>query len=195
MSVRPLKNTYYLMRHGIAESNVLHVYSTDPVRGSERHPLTEEGRKLALESIASAATRYGLNEHTIIVASPFLRTRQTSEISAGHLKCASPTFDLRLRERFCGDFEDMVYGHPAPHLEADTDLSSDYRHVENLNAVWTRMNAVIDDLDNQYQNQVILLVSHGDPLDILYCGWHDVDLRQHHLHFSKFANAEIRPLL
>jgi len=195
MSLPTLKNTYYLIRHSLSESNVQNIYSTNPDLGPTQHPLVPEGRELALQSITAEASKYHLNQNTIIVSSPFLRTRQTAEIVAEHLHCQPPTFDSRLVERYCGDFDNKVYVSPPPHLLADTDINSHYHNVENLQTVWDRMTGVIHDLEKQHQNQTIIIVSHGDPLNILYCGWHEIDLRQHATYFPKFKNAEIRPLL
>jgi broad specificity phosphatase PhoE len=195
MALPQLKNRYFLMRHSIAESNVKKLYSTNPEMGPKQHPLMPEGRELAKENIAAAAKQYGLDEKTVIYASPFLRTLQTAEIVAEYLHCPAPHFDARLRERFCGDFDNSVYEYPLPHRLADHDVNSNYRNVENLQTVWDRMSAVINDLEKQYQNQTIILISHGDPLQILYCGWHERDLREHHDAFPNFQKAEFRPLL
>lgn len=65
--------TFYLVRHGESESNAGGV-----IQGLEKTPLTEEGRRQAMQ-IADRASRLSID---ILIASPALRTRQTSEIIA-----------------------------------------------------------------------------------------------------------------
>lgn len=193
MSIPSLHNRYFLMRHGTAQSNIEQRYSTDPELGQKQHPLVPEGRQLVKNSIVTSAP-LGLDEHTIIYASPFLRTTQTAQIVQEFLGCPQITFDLRLRERFCGDFDGKVYTYPSPHRQADTKIDSDFRGVESLSHMWDRLYGVIRDIEKKHRHQTILIVSHGDPLDCLYCGLHGVDLLRFHDHFPNFQRGEIRLL-
>jgi len=193
MDIPKLHNRYFLMRHGTAQSNVEHRYSTNPEKGPNQHPLVPEGRELVLDSIKKAAPQ-GLNKQTIMYASPFLRTKQTAEIVQDFLQCPPITFDMRLRERYCGDFDNSVYEYPLPHRLADDKIDSDYHHVENLQHIWERMYGVIQDIEKKYHDQTILIVSHGDPLECLYCGLQGADLLRFHNDFPNFQRGEIRPV-
>jgi broad specificity phosphatase PhoE len=67
-------NKYFVMRHGEAESNELHILSTTL---SNSHHLTEKGKMHVVES-----AKILQNENIdVIITSPFLRTKETAEIT------------------------------------------------------------------------------------------------------------------
>jgi phosphohistidine phosphatase len=69
----------YILRHGIAAEPGAPGFKTDADR-----PLISKGRR-QLGPIAAAMQRLGL-DFDLVLASPFLRARQTAEIVAGSLK-------------------------------------------------------------------------------------------------------------
>lgn len=190
-----LKNNFFLMRHGIAVSNIENRYSTNLEKGLIIDPLTSEGKEGVLKNIQLKAKEFNLGVDTIIYASPYLRTKQTAEIVQSYLNCNIINFDADLRERECGDFDGLIIreGEKAPHREADTTIDSHYRNVESLKDMWQRMFNVIQKVDQQFQDRNIIIVSHGDPLNCLYCGIKGENLLNFMTAFPKFINAEIRP--
>lgn len=68
-------NTYFVMRHGEADSNIAHVNSMHLSTESGHH-LTTEGR----EHVAKSARQ--MERPDVIVASPLTRTRETAQIIA-----------------------------------------------------------------------------------------------------------------
>ena len=73
-------NTYLVMRHGEAESNVRNIVSSK-VEGSEAFGLTQNGRT----QVETAAQNLETKGVDMIIVSPFARTRETAEIVAKKL--------------------------------------------------------------------------------------------------------------
>ena len=80
LGLKMLHNRYLVMRHGESEANVLGIAVGDPQRGVEGFPLTDLGRRQAVEAARAFKESYApsVNE-TEIVASDFRRTRETAE--------------------------------------------------------------------------------------------------------------------
>ncbi|BBI54450.1 hypothetical protein HORIV_68710 [Vreelandella olivaria] len=96
-----------------------------------------------------------------------MRTTQTAAHVAARFELV-PSVDKRLRERHFGELEgqgDDRY----PSIWALDAEDAEHRHyqVEALSAVASRMQMVIAAWEQQVSGETILLVSHGDPLQIL----------------------------
>lgn len=160
-------NKYFVMRHGEAESNLAHVWSS----GINAHnPLTENG---VLQVKASAET---LKDKKIdmIIASPVMRTKMTAEIVAETLGISKDAivYDMRLREINPGD---KYQGQPLNSwlsqfpkfkdrfLQVNPDGES-YRDVKK------RITEAFFDFEKTYQGKNILVVAHGGPLMGLFVG-------------------------
>ena len=98
-ALAPLRNRYLCVRHGESEANVAGLVSSDPGVSTLEHGLTPTGLAQAREA-ASAVRLFADGAPIACVASDFLRTRHTAETMA----VAPVTFDVRLRERYFGDF-------------------------------------------------------------------------------------------
>src|ERR1700731_310056 len=161
MSTRP-PNAYYLMRHGQSKANEQGIIVSRLVtdQGGD-YGLSELGRQQARD----AASRCGLGSGTLIYSSDFARARQTAEIVRAELKAPAVTLAPALRERCFGDWEGTSAGNYAAVWAAD----------ELAAAVLARVVALIDDLDKQHAGRDILLVSHGDTLQILQAGLAGID--------------------
>ena len=90
-----------LVRHGESAGNVTRIFTTTPMT----LPLTELGRKQARE-VASAIL--GISNPCVVVASPYVRARDTGAIIAEELKLP---FEVRkgLHERETGEFAGKPY--------------------------------------------------------------------------------------
>ncbi|MBX4200650.1 histidine phosphatase family protein, partial [Candidatus Parcubacteria bacterium] len=86
-----LNNTYYLLRHGQAISNVENIVSSWPELFE--NPLTEKGRG----QVEEAAKKLQGKQIDIIISSDILRTKETAQIVAKTLGLPIE-FDPRLRE-------------------------------------------------------------------------------------------------
>lgn len=156
-------NTYCLVRHGEAETNVLGIVSS--VGGKCEYPLTERGKR------AVRATAEFLREEKpdFIVSSPILRARETAEIIRDALGIPL-TIDGRLCEPSFGDFEETDYrvfldfmrehggriaGAPEFGVEGYTDLRE-------------RVKSFLEDVSETFSGKKVVIVSHGDSLQEMY---------------------------
>ncbi len=187
----PRNNQYYGFRHGESRANIEGIVISDPVVGTTRYGLTENGRRQVAESIARAE---GFGADTLIVASDFRRAAETAEIIREALGVEAVQFDIRLRERFFGAFE----GEPhTKYSEAWMNDALNSGHginsVESADAVRARMFAVIQSLEAEHSGRKIIIVSHGDPLLLLQTAFEGIAASDHRT-LPYFNTAELRPL-
>lgn len=162
----PFYNRYVALRHGESAANLHGIIVSDPHSGVAHQGLTPRGRQQVVESLARATV---LNAGVHIYSSDFRRARETAEIVHGLLHCTHPiTVCPALRERFFGGWEGMSTGHYEEVWAADARDPLHTRHgVESVQAVLDRMLGLVIELERQWHAETILLVSHGDPLQIL----------------------------
>jgi len=186
-----LANTYSVMRHGQSKANVAGIIVScieNDRRGD--YGLSELGRTQALE----AAQASGLPKDTVICSSFFSRARQTAEIVRAHLN--APEIDLAeaLRERCFGEWEGSATDNYGRVWAADeTDSPQAYDGVEPTAAVLDRTTALVLDLERRYSGRHVLLVSHGDTLQILQAGFLRMSPAWHR-RLPGLQTAEIRQL-
>ncbi|MCG8616417.1 MAG: histidine phosphatase family protein [Desulfobacterales bacterium] len=165
MEAAGLKNRYYVLRHGQSEANVRHLVVSDPANGVDGYGLTETGKDQVRTSVSQFS---GLGADTLIYSSDFKRARETAAIAAGILGVsAQVTHTPLLRERFFGDFElgpDTIY----PGVwEEDARETGPGNRVEPVEDVLKRALACISELEENHRGRDIILVAHGDTLQIL----------------------------
>lgn len=191
-----LKNRYFIIRHGESKANIAEIILSHPEHGThEDFTLTENGEKQVKDSVEKAKAKGLLDDKTIIYSSPFSRCKKTAEIAKEALEVNEQIhFDNRLRERFFGDFERTHNSNYQKvwDIDANNPNHKDF-NVESAQEVQDRTMNLVDDLEKQYTSEKILLVSHGDALQILQTGFLDTSSKEHrylpHLHV-----AEIREL-
>lgn len=185
------KNRYYLMRHGESLANRRGLIISHPEHALNNYGLTT----LGAEQVMTAALNTRLNQDTIIVSSDYLRARETAEIMHSVLSCKSEiTFNTNLRERDFGDWE--LSDHSNYEKVWFHDLNSSAQPSNKVESVTQTLNrglSVIDSLETEYQDRSILLVSHGDVLQILLAHHHQMNPRFHRS-LRSLANADIRSL-
>ncbi|MEL7895138.1 histidine phosphatase family protein [Vreelandella neptunia] len=169
------RNRYLLMRHGHSQANQQGVIVSSPERGIERFGLSEHGE----QQLAQLVAGWQWPVPTRVVHSDFLRTRQTAAHVAARFGLV-PSVDTRLRERNFGELEGQGDDH-YPSVWALDAEDAEHRHyqVEALSGVASRMQAVIAEWEQQVSGETILLVSHGDPLQILLTALANKPLTQH----------------
>ncbi len=190
---RKLKNTYFMMRHGEAEQNVLGVLNSDP---SKPYHLTEKGR----EGVEASAKAFK-EKIDIIYASPFPRTRETVEIFARvhGIPESAIVFDDRLREMGMGELE-------GARVEELGELCSDSKElfttsakgIENRSMIKRRAGEFLEEIEGKHEGKMIMVISHDSPLWLLECAAGGYDVSQcltlkNNGHFY-LSNAEIRKL-
>ena len=169
------RNRYLLMRHGHSQANQQGVIVSSPERGIESFGLSEHGE----QQLAQLVADWQWPVPTRVVHSDFLRTRQTAAHVAARFGLV-PSVDTRLRERNFGELEGQGDDHyPSVWALDAEDAEHRYYQVEALSGVASRMQAVIAEWEQQVSGETILLVSHGDPLQILLTALANKPLTQH----------------
>jgi broad specificity phosphatase PhoE len=184
-----LANRFSVMRHGQSKANAAGIIVS--CIGNDRrgdYGLTELGREQAL----AASRGSDLPKDTVICSSDFSRATQTAEIARAQLGAAEVALAEALRERCFSKWEGSSTGNYARVWAADeTDPDHAAGDVESAAAVLNRMTALIVDLERRYSGRDILLVSHGDPLQILQAGFLRIDPSRHRS-LPALETAEIR---
>jgi broad specificity phosphatase PhoE len=188
-----LKNHYWAMRHGQSKANLQNIIISHPENGThEDYGLTELGQEQAKAATANSP----LTKETIMYCSDFSRARETAHIVQQALGVPDIHVSHKLRERHFGNWEkgnstnlyDIVWvsdGQNADHVE---------NGVEAANAVLDRATALIVELEKKYRGKNILLISHGDTLQILQTGFRKIDASKHRS-LPNLETAEIRELV
>jgi broad specificity phosphatase PhoE len=164
------KNHYFILRHGESVPNTRGIILSDLNEGiKDDHTLTKHGEDQVAHSVEEAKGQELLDEGTIIYSSPFSRCKRTAEIAKSILGVKTDIiFDDRLRERWFGDWEGT--GNENYQKVWDKDISDpDHKeaNMESTTEVVQRVVSIIQDLEKIYSGKNILLVSHGDALQIL----------------------------
>jgi broad specificity phosphatase PhoE len=187
-----LKNRYFTLRHGESQANVQGIILSDPLNGVPDFGLTEKGQQQVKISVS---TNKYLDEKVIIYSSDFLRAKETAEIAKDILNTDKIHFTELLRERFFGNFEktsnenyEKVWMHDKENVHHEIE------NVESITSVLNRTTRLILDLEKKFQNKKILLVSHGDSLQILQTGFLKT-CSSRHRDVPNLNTAEIRELL
>jgi len=186
-----LANRFSIMRHAQSKANAggIIVSRIENDRQGD-YGLTEHGRQQAL----AAAQDCGLPGDTAIYSSDFARARQTAEIVRAYLGAPDVGLTAALRERCFGPWEGSATGNYAHVWAADeTDPGHPDGNVESAAAVLDRATAFIAQLERRHRDRDILLVSHGDTLQILQTAFAGVDPSRHRS-LPHLATAEIRRL-
>jgi probable phosphoglycerate mutase len=212
--VNRLANRYHAMRHGQSKANVAGII----VSGIETDRRGDWGLSdLGREQVSAAAQACGLPVDTVICSSDFARARQTAEIVRARLGAPPVVVAAALRERCFGALEGTGTGNYARVWAADEAGAGDGGNsggggrdagdagrgdagrgdagagIEPAAAVLDRTTALVADLERRYAGRDILLVSHGDTLQILQTGFLRMDPAAHR-RLPPLGTAEIRAL-
>ena len=179
------------MRHAQSKANAAGIIVSHIANDRQGdYGLTEHGRQQA----HAAAQGCGLPGDTVIYSSEFARARETAQVMRAHLGAPEVIIAEALRERRFGQWEGSAAVNYARVWAAD---ETDPRHadgnVESAAAVLDRATAFIAELERRHCGRDILLVSHGDTLQILQAGFSGVDPSRHRT-LPHLATAEIRQL-
>lgn len=190
---RRLTHGYYALRHGESLANVAHVISSDPRVATVRHGLSARGREQAAAAAASVAAEAAAAgfDGVAIVSSDLRRAWQTASIARAHLLAAgvrvwpeaSGVLEARaLRERSFGDLDggpDDRYPDVWVH-DAVSAAHTEYA-VEPIDSVLQRARGVVDELERALPSGrwMVVLVAHGDVLQIAQTAFAGVDPRAH----------------
>ena len=144
------------------------------LQGHQDIPLNAVGLAQAAAAARYLAQRHAQTPFSAVISSDLLRARQTANsiAVATHL----PVQDAPgLRERHYGDFEGQTPAEARLHdplayemLIARDDLAGAPGNAEPLEVMAGRIEACLHLLAANYEDQSVILVTHGGVLDILY---------------------------
>lgn len=156
--VRTSGNTYVVMRHAEAESNVTGVIDAIP---DEQNPLTQKGKAQCVE----AAKKLSSERIDLIIHSGMQRTRDTALLIAKELGLQSEAVreDARLIELQTGiGLEGKTWDDYEAHFASPEEkFTKVIEGVENRTDVIKRVGEFLYELDAKEQNKNILIVGHA----------------------------------
>jgi probable phosphoglycerate mutase len=170
------KNSYFIMRHGESESNRKGIIVSDPKIGCDSYGLTVKGRK----QVSSSANGYSDLPFTKIYTSDFLRTQQTASLVSSIKDLPRPQIETDLRERYFGRYDGLSANNYDLVWEMDTTQNHEpFDSVESTFNVVKRTIKLLNKLEKDNKDEIILLVSHGDVLQVLRSVFINVPANQH----------------
>ena len=191
---KKLNNRYFIIRHGESKANVAGILLSHPKEGTVSFGLSKKGKKQVKDSISRSKKNKLLGSDVIIYSSDFLRAKETAEIAKNLLGIKKINFNKKLRER---DFVKLDKTDLTNITEAckHDEKNANHKHkgIENPNQIIKRILSLINKLEKKYKNKKILLVSHGDVLQILHTYFSKKPV-SHHRHIPHLETAEIREL-
>jgi probable phosphoglycerate mutase len=171
------RNTFLLLRHGHSLANERGLIISSPEVGLHQFGLSESGREQIVGCVERDRGR--LRSVSRIYSSDYLRTMETTRIVADRLGVRFESSPL-LRERFFGVWDGKSNSHYETVWKNDLiDPGNSIGNVESVQAVADRMSKLVRSLDDEASDQTFLLVSHGDPLQIMMAVARGIDLRFH----------------
>ena len=156
-------NTYTVLRHGESDHNVNNVIS---YKDQESSHLTEKGK----EEILSSGEKLKSKNITKIISSPFVRTMETAKIASGILNIPENEImtDERLKEFNPGVYDGGVWKDREDWAEAqDVYYLAAPENGESLLDAKKRFGDFLYDIESKYQNENILIITHGIGLESL----------------------------
>jgi len=201
MNKKAYLNNYFLIRHGHSEANNRGIIISNPETGTIKYGLTENGRK----QVTAAAADFSITEDQrkdqsqlsptlIIYSSDFLRTRETAEILKEILHTGEINYTPLLRERFFGYYDgldDDQYNEVW--IRDKDDENNKINSVESPRQVSNRVESLISMIESKYTGKDILLVSHGDCLQITQTVFENISPAKHRT-LNHLNVAEIRKI-
>jgi probable phosphoglycerate mutase len=186
----PFRNSYYLMRHGQSETNVAGIVVSTVAAGTTGYGLTAAGECQVISSLA----QFSGPRPSRVVSSDFLRARQTATLAAAYFELPEPVLEQGLRERFFGRWDGQADSGYAEVWALDAAKIEGAGEVEPVAAVLQRALDVLHALEARYTGEVLLLVSHGDLLQILQAAFAGLVAAEHRS-VAHHQTAEIRLLV
>lgn len=188
-------NTYSLMRHGEATSNLSHVWNLD---GSDE--LTDNGKEQV--KAASKLFEQERGKPDVIICSPFTRTHQTAKLVASHFGMDESEIvtDIRLKEWFVGS---KFAGTSIPEFikkieDEKKDIYNEaYEDGESFKDVVARTGECLYQLEQQYQGKNVIVIAHASALKAMIMVAEGVSSENSSKLDSElvtFKNAEVRAL-
>lgn len=188
-------NRYFILRHGHSLANEQGLIVSSPDNGVSEYGLSEKGKEEVKKSITAAkeAGLFNPKIKPVVIYSPFLRAMETASIVTSVLK-GEKYPDSNLKERFFGEFELTENSNYEKGWEEDsTDPTHTNFGVESVESVAKRMVEVVKRSGRRYSEKDVILVTHGDPGQILQCVFDGLNPADHRS-LQDLETAELRPM-
>ncbi|MBP2408938.1 histidine phosphatase family protein [Brachybacterium fresconis] len=183
----------WVLRHGESTANVEGLIVSVPgPRALAEVGLTPRGREQARQA-GRGALEQGLGADALVLSSDFARARQTAEEFASVLGAREPRLDPRLRERCFGNHDEGPASAYEQVWAVDRERGTHEDGVEAVQDVATRIAEVLREADTLVVGAPVVLVAHGDVLQITLAVGAGVDPHDHR-DVSHLGNAELRRL-
>lgn len=193
-----LRNDFYGVRHGKSKANDDEVIIGSPINGIGNYGLVEEGRiQVKTSALEAKQTNLFKNKPILILASPFSRTEETAEevCDVFGIPRKKIIFQPREQERNFGNYENTSNkNYPLVWKKDQEDPWHTDDNVESAISVQDRMTSLVRDIESVCMGFAVLLVSHGDPLQILETAFRRIDVSNHRS-LPPLQTGEIRQLL
>ena len=190
-----LRNEYYALRHGWSKANEAGIIVSRIDSGARlEYGLHATGREQA--SAAGDAFKAIVGERPVaILSSDFSRTFETAKLVAAAVN-ADVEAEPALRERDFGDFElGPNTAYEAVWEQDAIDASHTAWGVEAAAVVLERAAGAVQRVETKHEGHAVLLVSHGDCLQILQTAFAGVDVSAHrslpHLETCELRRLEL----
>ncbi|MDN5685901.1 MAG: histidine phosphatase family protein [Brachybacterium sp.] len=188
-----MNSDIWVLRHGESTANVEGLIVSVPgPRALAEVGLTPRGREQARQA-GRGAIDQGLGADTLVISSDFARARQTAEEFAGVLGAREPRLDPRLRERCFGNHDEGPASAYEQVWAVDRARGTHEDEVEAVEHVAARVGQVLGEVDAQAPEAPVVLVAHGDVLQIALAVGAGVDPHDHR-DVPHLGNAELRRL-
>ncbi len=155
----------------------------------------QAGEKLEAILLNSGSTEVDITEKVVIIASDLKRTFETAEIIHSHLKVKAPLRkEPLLRERGFGEFNLGPWRETLSRLlEQDkVNPTQSLCGCETLSEIVLRVTKVLKTIEEEYSDKIVMIVSHGDPLQVLWAICNGVSPNNRYDIYEHFYNCEIR---
>ncbi|MSR71321.1 MAG: isoleucine--tRNA ligase [Candidatus Taylorbacteria bacterium] len=157
-------NTFIVMRHGECVHNVQNILST---KADVPHHLTEKGK----EEVMISAEKLKKEKIDVVITSPFVRTKETTDIVAGIINYPKDKIivDDRITEIKAGVFDGKAINEYHAQFKTQEEyFTKTLEGGENFNDIRKRVGNFIYDIDSKYENKTILIVSHDTTVWLLF---------------------------
>jgi probable phosphoglycerate mutase len=203
--ISELQNVFCALRHGRSLANEAGIISSHPDVATVQHGLSKVGEKQAKDAGVALIKLYKSAIDSLrgiaILSSDYLRAKETALYVAKAVVDADlPLFDdgvileTRLRERCFGEWDGGADENYAKVWKNDAvDPGHNLHGVESVNSVMERTTQCVLDWDAKLKDHVILLVAHGDVLQITQTAFAKLDGSRHRT-IQHLETATMRPL-
>jgi len=171
-------NRYFLLRHGLAETNIRKILNSSP---EKNYGLTKEGKKqirMAGEKLKKLLKNQKID---LIFSSDLPRCKETAKIIKEEIGFEGKIiFSKKLRDIKLGEWEGKNLEDFKKEFLTDPKkyIFEGPKGGESWNDFKKRMLSFVEDIEKKYQNKNILIVSHGDPLWALFGAFQGWDTKE-----------------